>query len=130
MIGAPGQKVHVQLGITVKGRRCKLYGGYYSTEGGTESQYHLRRDALQLAAHELGGKRAMDSPRGVHIVTAAGKDFFSKLRPFQRSKLNEWEDTEEAAETLKQDIEFRMVEIYQQLLKWPQSPLAPLEGNR
>jgi hypothetical protein len=113
----------------MKGTFCLVYGGIYSTEGGADSLFHLRRDALQLAAHELGGKRAKSRGRGVTIVSAAGRHFLSKLRPFQKSKLAEWEDTAQAMQTLKQDIEFRMVEIFEQLLKWPQSPLAPLQGD-
>jgi hypothetical protein len=129
-VGAPSEKARAKIGLTIKGRTCNIDGGYYSQEVGTESLFHYRRDALQLAAHELGGKRAKSSPPGVHIVTAAGKEYFSRLRPFQKSKLIEWQDTAQAMKIMKQDVEFRMVEIYEQLLNWPQSPLAPLEGDR
>jgi hypothetical protein len=127
--GAPTEKHLVQLRVRIKGVSFTLYGGWYSQEGGTESPFHVRRDALQLAAHELGAKRAKTSPRGVYINTAAGKEFFSNMRPFQKSKLAEWEDTAEAIKVITQDIELRTEEIYEQLLKWPQSPLAPLQGD-
>jgi hypothetical protein len=52
------------------------------------------------------------------------------LRPFRKSVLTEWQDSAQAANILKQDIEFRMVEIYEQLLKWPGSALAPLHDDR
>jgi hypothetical protein len=113
----------------MKGRVYSVNGGYYSQEGGAESLLHYRQDALQLAAHELGGKQARTTPPGIHIVTAAGKEYFSRLRPFQKSKLTEWEDTEQAIAIIQQDIEFRMEEIYEQLLKWPQSSFAPLQAD-
>jgi hypothetical protein len=127
--GASNETLPVQLAIRIKGRTHQVYGGKYSQEGGADSLFHFRRDALQLAAHELGGRPAKTVPRGMYVVTAAGKDFFSKLRPFQESKVAEYRNIAQATETLKQDIEFRMVEIYEQLLKWPQSPLAPLQGD-
>jgi hypothetical protein len=127
--GAPSKHAKVSLTLYMKGTCKTAYGGFFSQEGGTESPFHVRRDALLLAAHELGGRPGHNSKRGVSVTTAAGKDFLSKLEPFQKSKLNEWEDTAQAIGTLKQDIELRMVEIYEQLLEWPQSPLAPLQGD-
>jgi hypothetical protein len=129
-VGARGTRPRVILAVSIKERRFNVHGGYWSQDGGAESQFHYRRDALQLAAHELGGRRAKSSPPGVYVVTAAGKEYFSRLRPFQQSPITEWQDTAEAITTLKQDIEFRMMEIYEQLLKWPKSPLVPLPGDR
>jgi hypothetical protein len=128
--GEPIQKSHVKLCLTINGREYWVYGGCYSEEGGGESLFYIQRDALQLAAHELGWKQAKSSPPGVYVLTAAGKDFFSRLEPFQKSKLPESEDIAQAFDVIKQDVEFRMMEIYEQLLKWPQSPLAPLQGDR
>jgi hypothetical protein len=130
VVGAPSEKKQVTLSLCMKGRRLQVNGGYFSQEGGAESLFHLRRDTMQLAAHELGGKQAKTSPPGVFIVTPAGKEYFSRLMPFQKSKLTESEDITQAIETMKQDIEFRMLQIYEQLLKWPQSDLAPLTGDR
>jgi hypothetical protein len=127
--GAPSTKSQVAITIRFKGKSYTINGGYYSREGGAASLFHVRRDALHLAAHELGGKRAKNSSGGTGIAPAAGKEFLSKLWPFQKSRLTEWEDTAQAMEALRHDIEFRMVEIYEQLLKWPQSPLAPLQGD-
>jgi hypothetical protein len=118
------------LALPIKGRQFAVNGGCYSKDGGTGSLFHYRRDALQLAAHELGARPARDSPPGVHVATAAGKEYLSKIRPFQKSKLTESEDVAQAIKILQQDIEFRMVEIYEQLLNWPQAPIAPLQGDR
>jgi hypothetical protein len=76
-------------------------------------------DALLLAAHELGGKRARDNPPGVHIVTAAGREYLKMVKPFQKSPLAEWEDIGSARAAIKIDIQARTDVIYEQLLRWP-----------
>jgi hypothetical protein len=94
-------------------KKTNVYAGAnYSHEGGTESLFCHRMDALQLAAHELEARPARDSPPGVHVVTAAGRDYFKMLKPFQKSPLAEWEDLACARAAIKIDIQARTDEIY------------------
>jgi hypothetical protein len=66
-----------------KKKDFKVYVGYnYSHEHGTESLFCHRMDAALLAAHELGARPATDSPPGVHVVTASGKEYLRMLPPF------------------------------------------------
>jgi hypothetical protein len=94
-----------------------VWGGCnYSHEGGTESLFCHRMDALQLAAHELGARPAKDSPPGVHIVTAAGREYLKMLKPFQKSPLAEGGG---AGTGITRDIQALGDVIYEQLLRWP-----------
>jgi hypothetical protein len=69
------------------GKGVSVTGPSASQEGGTESPFHHWKDALQLAAHELGVRPAKGRPgTGVHVVTSAGKRYFRSLPPFQKAQ--------------------------------------------
>jgi hypothetical protein len=110
----------VCLSRKIWGKAIVVYGGVkYSHEGGTESPFCHRTDAMLLAAHELGGGPARDSPPGVYIVTAAGREYLKMLKPFQKSPLTEWEDFFNARKAIRAAIRARADVIYEQLLRWP-----------
>jgi hypothetical protein len=44
------------------------------------------------------------------------------LKPFQKSPLAEWEDSDSAITAVRREIQARTDVIYQQLLRWPQVP--------
>jgi hypothetical protein len=79
-------------------------------------------DALLLAAHELGGTPAGDSPPGHHIATAAGREYLKMLKPFQKSPVAQLEDKASARKAITAAIQARADVIYEQLLKWPEVP--------
>jgi hypothetical protein len=126
--GTPRAKGQVQLALsrTIWGSSIIIYGGVkYSHEGGTESPFCRRTDALLLAAHELGGTPAKDTPPGVSIATAAGREYLKMLKPFQKSPLAESEDVASARAEIKAAIRARADVIYEQLLRWPQVQFEP-----
>jgi hypothetical protein len=93
--------------------------------GGTESPYHHWKDALQLAAHEMGARPASDQPPGVHVVTSAGKEYLeTMLRSFQQDHQLEGVDQVTARKAILVLIKGRMYEIYEQLVRWPQVPFT------
>jgi hypothetical protein len=100
-----------------------VHGGLnYSHEGGTESPFSRRLDALLLAAHEVGGTPAGDSPPGLYVASAAGREYLKMLKPFQKSPLTGWEDFVSARKAITAAIQARTDVIYQQLLSWPEVP--------
>jgi hypothetical protein len=102
-----------------------------SQEGGTESPYHYWRDALQLAAHEVGVRAVSDKPPGVVLVTSAGKEYFKTvLPPFQRNQQLEELDQATARKAMAAAIKARMREIHEQLMRFPQVPFASAESSQ
>jgi hypothetical protein len=71
-------------------------------------------------------RQAKDHPDdGVHVVTSAGKEYFKTvLPPSQPNYQLEGLDPAEAREAVVAGIKARMVEIHEQLLRWPQIPFA------
>jgi hypothetical protein len=107
------------------GQRFTINAPRSSQEGGTESPYHHWRDALQLAAHELGARPASDKPPGVQVVTYAGKEYFrAVLLPFQRNQHLGGLDQARARAQIKAAIKARMREIHEQLMRYPQVPFT------
>jgi hypothetical protein len=116
-------RVQLNLPKEIWGKKITIYGGrYYSHEGGTESRFCRRMDALLLAAHECGAQQARDSPPGLYVATAAGKEYIQMVKPFRRPPLAEWEDFESRKEAIRKQIKARMGVIYEQLLRWPHEP--------
>jgi hypothetical protein len=123
-------EVKVTLPADIWGKRCKVYIGYnYSQDGGIESLFCHRMDAALLAAHELGGRQAKDSPPGVHVVTGAGKEYLKTLAPFQVSPLADGQDVASARKVIKKDIRARTDDNYEQLLRWPHIPFEQQQGG-
>jgi hypothetical protein len=59
----------------------------------------------------------------VVVVTSAGKEYFKKvLPPFQPNHQLEGLDPAKAREAIVTAIKARMVEIHEQLMRWPQVP--------
>jgi hypothetical protein len=71
-----------------------------------------------------GARPARDSPPGVYIVTAAGREYLKMLKPFQKSPLTEWEDKASAQKAITAAIRARADVLYEQLLRWPEVPFG------
>jgi hypothetical protein len=57
------------------------------------------------------------------VVTSAGKEYFKTvLPPFQQSHELEGVEQAEAKAAVRAAIQARMVEIHEQLRRWPQVP--------
>jgi hypothetical protein len=95
------------------GSRVMVYAPRSSQEGGTESPFHHWKDALQLAAHELGARPASDKPPGVHVVTSAGKEYFQTVLPsFQPNHQLEGVEEMRAKDAIRAAVKTRMAGIH------------------
>jgi hypothetical protein len=59
------------------------------------------------------------------VVTSAGKEYFKTvLPPFQPSHQLEGVEEAEAKAAIRAGIKARIVEIHEQLMRWPQVPFT------
>jgi hypothetical protein len=87
-----------------------------SLQGGPESEHQYWKDALQLAAHEVGGKPALDAIPGRDVTTSAGREYFKTLAPFQVYQAPEGLDQASIRAAVWKAIKARMREIHAQLI--------------
>jgi hypothetical protein len=88
-----------------------VLGPHASLEGGLESPYQHWKDALQLAAHEVGARQASDAIPGVNVTTSAGKEYLRALPAFQVYQAPEGLDQAEVKRAVVEAIRVRAREI-------------------
>jgi hypothetical protein len=91
-------------------------GAIASLEGGLESEHQYWKDALQLAAHEVGARQASDRIPGVHVTTSAGKEYLRALPAFQGYQPPEGLDQASIRAAVSKAIQARMREIHALLI--------------
>jgi hypothetical protein len=91
-------------------------GPYASVEGGSESEHQYWKDALQLAAHEVGARPASDKIPGLDVTTPAGRRYLETSPAFQVYQPPEGLDQAAIRAAVFNAIKARMREIHTQLV--------------